>query len=87
VPDDQLDSLLKDTAGLCGAHQSALLIKDVEPGHIRSWMGVWADKYLSGDKRTRLVSSSRLAEKLKHHFPNYSVNVTRLAEEDPPTIA
>lgn len=37
-----------------------LIIKDVEPGSPRAWLGWMADRYISGDKDVSLISSSDL---------------------------
>jgi cyclopropane fatty-acyl-phospholipid synthase-like methyltransferase len=46
---------------------SPLLVKDVEPGHFRAALGLFCDKYISGDRGVVLVSSAEmiaLAEQL-----------------------
>ena len=40
--------------------QVRIIIKDVEPGHLRSTLGLLADRYISGDRATSLVGRAAM---------------------------
>ncbi len=84
IPDTALDGFIHDLAELCRRTHAVLIIKDVEPGHYLATIGLWADKYLSGDRATRLVSQQRLVGLLKAEMPNSVLVETELAKIDPP---
>jgi hypothetical protein len=84
IPDSALHDFLRDLAELCRRTHAVLIVKDVEPGHYLAIMGLWADKYLSGDRATRLVSQDRLVGLLKAEMPNSVCVETELKQIDPP---
>jgi SAM-dependent methyltransferase len=84
IPDSTLGDFLRDLAELCRRTHAVLIIKDVEPGHYLATMGLWADKYLSGDRGTRLVSQERLVGLLKAEMPNSVCVESVLKKIDPP---
>jgi hypothetical protein len=40
--------------------QLRIVVKDVEPGSWRAWLGFWADRYITGDRNVSLISRDRL---------------------------
>ncbi len=46
-----------------------VLIKDVEPGHPIAWLGLYCDRYISGDKGTTLISMQALREMIGQVWP------------------
>jgi len=66
-------------------HVATLVIKDVAPGHVRSVMGWFADRYVSGDKNVRLVSPDSLKLHLSEAFEGKcTITDTALRGLDPP---
>ena len=61
-------SALKDAL----SPEAIILIKDVEPGHPIAWLGLYCDRYLSGDRGTELVSMASLTELLQRVWPAHS---------------
>lgn len=39
-----------------------VIVKDVEPGHWRSWVGYCSDRYVTGDRNMSLVSRAGLGQ-------------------------
>lgn len=40
--------------------QLRIIVKDVEPGSWRALLGIWADRYITGDRNVSLISRDRL---------------------------
>jgi len=56
IPRDMRSSFFKDLGELLSKSGATLIIKDIEPGYFRSYLSLWADTYISGDKSVTLVS-------------------------------
>lgn len=66
VPPGEREEFLRAVGGALKPG-SPLLVKDVEPGHFRAALGLFCDRYISGDRGVALVSSAEmiaLAERL-----------------------
>jgi Methyltransferase domain len=79
---DSVGILLDSVPGL------RIIVKDVEPGHLRALLGFWSDRYVTGDRNVRLISRdgvTRLFEEVlgplhredtdlfKRDCPNYAI--------------
>ena len=65
-----------------------IIIKDVEPGYVRSLLGLLADRYISGDKKTSLVGRAALIRLVKSAFADaVDVTETDLFRVDRPNYA
>jgi 2-polyprenyl-3-methyl-5-hydroxy-6-metoxy-1,4-benzoquinol methylase len=49
----------------------SIFVKDVEPGHFVSWLGLYCDKYLSGDRGVALISADRLRDLAQIALPGH----------------
>lgn len=73
-----------------------VIVKDVEPGHWRSLLGFWSDRYITGDRGVSLISKddvTRLFEDVlgplhredtdlfKKNSPNYAIVFTSVTNE------
>jgi len=54
---------------VCLQQDGVALIKDVEPGHLIATLGLYCDRYLSGDRGTTLVSMHALRDLLDDVLP------------------
>lgn len=61
-----------------------IFVKDVEPGHPISRLGLYCDRYLSGDRNVELISAERLCELSAVSLPNHSAREIGLFELDRP---
>lgn len=52
---DRPDFFIALGALLSWAPSAVLIVKDVEPGHWRSALGLWSDRYVTGDRSVELV--------------------------------
>lgn len=59
IDERQREGFLRHVAAGVRAGGS-VLVKDVEPGHFRSWLGWLCDRYLSGDRGVALISSAQV---------------------------
>lgn len=53
--------------------RAVILIKDVEPGHPIAWLGLYCDRYLSGDRDTQLIASRHLQSMMQAVWPDHLV--------------
>lgn len=61
-----------------------MLIKDVEPGHPVATLGLFCDRYLSGDKNVSLISAQRLCEMSGASLPRHTASEIGLLKADRP---
>jgi hypothetical protein len=61
-----------------------LIIKDIEPGHFRSRLSFWADRYITGDRSVRLVSRSEMGDYVRATCGSVDAEETSLYREDCP---
>jgi hypothetical protein len=73
--------LLDRVAGL------RIIVKDVEPDHFRSLLGLWSDRYVTGDRNVKLVSRASLDDLLQQSLGPLQRVETRLFETDRPNYA
>lgn len=62
----------------------SILIKDVEPGHPIAALGLFCDRYVSGDKNVALISERQLHEMSGASLPRHTVSEIGLLEADRP---
>lgn len=61
-----------------------ILIKDVEPGHPVATLGLFCDRYLSGDRNVALISVERLCEMSGASLPRHTASEIGLLNADRP---
>ncbi len=66
---------------------AVLVVKDVEPGHLRARLGYWSDRYITGDRNVSLVSRQFLVGLVRACDPAMSVSETPLHATDAPNYA
>jgi 2-polyprenyl-3-methyl-5-hydroxy-6-metoxy-1,4-benzoquinol methylase len=87
VPLDDRDAFMSDLRDLAGAKPDAtIIIKDVEPGGVRSTLGYLADRFISGDPGVSLISRRELEAHLTAMFEGPTIH-TPLYDLDPPNYA
>ena len=64
-----------------------LIIKDIEPGSLRSHLGLLADRYISGDRQVSLIGRQDLEKLVRQNIPVQSYKETSLYEIDCPNYA
>lgn len=64
-----------------------IVVKDVEPGHWRSRLGFWSDRYVTGDRNVSLISSGGVTRLLEEVLGPLHREETDLFEEDAPNYA
>ena len=68
--------------------QVHIIIKDIEPGYIRSLLSLMADRYISGDKRVSLVGRKDISYMITEAFENtVTIQETNLFLLDKPNYA
>lgn len=83
IPLDKRSDFLLEVNSLC-KEDTVLIIKEVEPGFIKSTLSIISDVCVSGDRNTKLISKLDLIQKITDLNPNISVLETRLFKIDPP---
>ena len=61
-----------------------ILIKEVEPGHLRSTLGVWSDRYITADRTVSLIGKASLIATLERQLGSISCRESSLFLLDPP---
>ncbi|MEO8365363.1 MAG: class I SAM-dependent methyltransferase [Pseudoxanthomonas sp.] len=61
-----------------------MLIKDVQPGHPVATLGLFCDRYLSGDKNVALISAEQLCEMTHASLPRHTSSELGLLAVDRP---
>jgi len=88
VPIDGRANLLRTiTSTLATSPSTRLIVKDVEPGHWRSRLGLLSDRYVTGDRNVRLVSSCDLVAAMRRVEAAIQVSETELFARDSPNYA
>ncbi|WP_165967514.1 class I SAM-dependent methyltransferase [Luteimonas aestuarii] len=62
---------------------ACILIKDIEPGHIISWLSLFCDKHISGDHGVSLVSIAEMTRLAAPLLPEEVVEVGLLKQDSP----
>jgi len=73
-------------AVICG-NETALFVKDVEPGSWRATAGYLADRYISRDPNVELIGEASLRALLRETFPGATVTSTDLVARDRPNYS
>jgi hypothetical protein len=64
-----------------------VIVKDVEPGHWRSRLGYWSDRFVTGDRDVSLVSRQQLIRLLEDALGPLELRETELYALDQPNYA
>lgn len=64
-----------------------IIVKDVEPGHWRAMLGVWSDRYVTGDKHVSLISRDGVTRLFEEVLGPLRREDTDLFERDVPNYA
>ena len=64
-----------------------LLVKDVEPGHLRATLGYWSDRYVTGDRSVQLISRAELSALVQTVDSTFACRETGLFAADAPNYA
>jgi cyclopropane fatty-acyl-phospholipid synthase-like methyltransferase len=83
IPGGQRESFLGEVHEAL-APGGVLLIKDVEPGHLRATLGYLCDRYISGDRGVALISITELSDLVARIAPGRGVSEVGLLQEDRP---
>src|SRR3984957_6995324 len=67
--------------------QLRIIVKDVEPGSWRALLGLWADRYITGDRNVSLISSDPLERLFIEALGPLRREDTELFEADRPNYA
>jgi 2-polyprenyl-3-methyl-5-hydroxy-6-metoxy-1,4-benzoquinol methylase len=82
-PETRLD-FLRELAVVARGGDCMLFVKDIEPGYVRARASLLADRWISGDRRVRLIGSAELAALAREIFPDVEPEATELIRLDPP---
>jgi hypothetical protein len=83
IPRDKRDEFFDELFLLCN-RKTNLIIKDIEPGFFKATLSLFADKYISGDKQTSLISQEEVIYKIKKRYPKIEIERTCLFEKNKP---
>jgi len=64
-----------------------ILVKDVEPGHCRSLLGLWSDRYITGDRNVSLISKDDVTRLFEEVLGPLHGEETNLFKKDSPNYA
>jgi cyclopropane fatty-acyl-phospholipid synthase-like methyltransferase len=87
VPVQERPAFFADLRLVLGGRPTTLVVKDLEPGHFRSWLSLLADRYISGDRTVSLVSQEQVTALVAEAFPGTEVRSTKLFAIDRPNYA
>ncbi|MBN1617756.1 class I SAM-dependent methyltransferase [Candidatus Dojkabacteria bacterium] len=83
IPEKDRDRFINELLGLC-LKDSTLIIKDIQPGYVKSWLSLFSDIFISGDKSTKLISMEEITKKIRNKYPKVQVTDTGLQKKTPP---
>lgn len=83
IPRNERDKFFDELFLLCN-RRTNLIIKDVEPGFLKATLSLLADKHISGDKQTSLISQDEIISKIKDRYPKIEIKKTLLIKKNPP---
>jgi hypothetical protein len=78
---DSVGVLLERVPGLC------IIVKDVEPGHWRALLGLWSDRYITGDQNVSLISREAVTRLFEEVLGPLHREDTNLFKRDVPNYA
>jgi cyclopropane fatty-acyl-phospholipid synthase-like methyltransferase len=89
IPPTMRENFFLDIRSVCSLanHPVLIIIKDVQPGTLVSYMGYFSDRFISGDKNVSLTAQSELQNQLSSVFNPQKFNNTKLLEIDSPNYA
>ena len=62
----------------------SIFVKDLEPGHVVSWLSLLCDKYISGDRGVVLISAEELGAVASRALPPHRLSEAGLMSADRP---
>lgn len=84
VPGNARRAFLTDVHDVLGGQPCELFLKDMEPGHFRTWLGGLADRYISGDRQVRFLAKSAVIHLVHQVFDQVAYEETNLFKTDCP---
>jgi hypothetical protein len=64
-----------------------IIVKDVEPGNWRALLGLWSDRYVTGDRNVSLISRDSLTRLIEEELGSLHCKETDLFKMDGPNYA
>lgn len=83
VPLAARERFVDDLAAVVGP-KTLLVVKDVNPGGLRSMLALLADRYVTGDENVRFVPRDALRDMVARRLRDHMVQDSRLDERDAP---
>jgi hypothetical protein len=88
IPKASRESFLDSVRVLLGrVPHLRIIVKDVEPGSWRARLGLWSDRYITGDEDVSLISRENLARLFDERLGPLHREDTTLFETDQPNYA
>jgi hypothetical protein len=88
IPRDQRTVFLSSVrALLVRAPRLRVIVKDVEPGHLRATLGYLSDRYVTGDRAVELVARVDLVAAMQRAVGPVRWSETSLYDDDSPNYA
>lgn len=87
VPVEARAGFFADIRGLLGGKHATLIIKDLEPGYMRTHLGFLSDRIVSGDRNVNMISQRAATMLVTESFPGATVESTNLFSVDAPNYA
>jgi len=84
IPKTERRSFFEDIRDLLAGRTCRLILKDMEPGHLRTYLGGLADRYVSGDRHVQFTSRKDVTELVQAVFPGARCSETDLFHRDRP---
>lgn len=84
VPNADRLSFFEDIRDLLAGRTCRLVLKDMEPGHLRTCLSGLADRYVSGDKHVQFPSRRAATDLVQAVFPGARCSETNLFSCDRP---
>jgi 2-polyprenyl-3-methyl-5-hydroxy-6-metoxy-1,4-benzoquinol methylase len=87
IPREARAEFLQELKELIGDRSCKIIVKDNQPGHLRTTLGYLSDVYVSGDKNTHLVSKEYLLDMMRSVFGDIPYYETDLFKVDKPNYS
>jgi cyclopropane fatty-acyl-phospholipid synthase-like methyltransferase len=87
IKKDERKKFLEDIKSVINKNKCQIIVKDNEPGYLKTRLGYWSDVYISGDKNTNLISKDELVKLMESIFDDIKFYETDLFKLNKPNYS
>lgn len=84
IPGPDRPNFFADLKRLIKGRKTMIIVLELEPGYVRSLLGLYSDRYVTGDRHVAFLRKRELIELMNVHFSQMSFEETCLFAKDKP---